>query len=99
MASKYSYNDVKDFISTKSGGKCKLISKEYKTCRTPLELQCSCGNTFYSNFYLLKKTKMQCKDCRNKKSSEKYRLDINFVKRYIKDNGCEYISGQSWCCW
>lgn len=93
MAGKYNYEYVKEFISTKSGGKCKLISTEYKTCSTPLKLQCSCGNIFCSNFYKIKKTEMQCKDCRNKKASEKYRLDIAFVKKYIKDNGCEYVSG------
>lgn len=94
MASKYNYEYVKCFISKKSNGECELVSKEYVNSTSPLTLKCKCGNIFYSTFAKLRNSEMQCKSCRDRKASERYRLDINYVKEYIKSKGCEYISGE-----
>lgn len=94
MAKKLNFEYVNNFIKQKSEGRCELISKEYINSITPLTLRCKCGNIFYSTFAKLKNSEMQCKTCRDKKASERYRLNINYVKDYIKSKGCEYISGE-----
>ena len=72
MAKKLNFEYVNNFIKQKSEGKCVLISKEYINSTSPLTLRCKCGNIFYSTFAKLKNSEMQCKTCRDKKSSERY---------------------------
>ena len=35
-----------------------------------------------------------CPECKNRELSEKYKFDIEMVKRIISDAGCKYISGE-----
>lgn len=93
MSRKFNYEYVKNYINEKSNGECELLSNEYINSSTSITLKCKCGNIFQSTFEKLKKSQMICKDCLNKNFSEKYRLDIEYVKEYIKSKGCEYISG------
>lgn len=91
---KITYENVKNFINEKSGGDCALISMESIGCKSPLTLQCKCGNIFYSTFDKAKSSLLICKECRNKLASEKYRLNIEDVIKYINSTGCVYVSGE-----
>ena len=94
MPKKLNIDDIRIYIKEKSNGDCELISKEYLNNRSILTLKCKCGNLFNTTFNKLKNSMMICKKCRNTFLSEKYRLDFNFVKEYIKSKNCEYISGE-----
>ena len=92
MPRKLDYNEVKKYVE--ENGKCKLISTEYKNSNSPLLFECECGQKFSKTFYKFKKSLMICKNCLCKKTSKKYRLLFDDVKKYIENNGCEYISGE-----
>lgn len=94
MGKKLTYEYVKTFIENKSNGKCELLSKDYKNSISLLKLKCKCGNIFYAKFNKLKKSQLICKECVNKQFSEKYRHDIQTIKDFIKEMGCEYVGGE-----
>lgn len=54
------YEDVKDFIESCG---CKLISKNYTNCDSPLEIQCRCGNRYTRTFYKFKNGHTDCPAC------------------------------------
>lgn len=93
MPQKLDIEYVKDFVCKKTNGSCEVLSEEYINNRTPLAIRCSCGNIFYRQFCKLRSREIQCIDCKNKKASERYRLDTEYVISQINSNGCEYISG------
>ena len=66
--SRYSYEEVKNYIEVESNSGCKLLSKEYKDYHSKLHIKCSCGNDFYRAFCEFKGTKNRkgvhkCKKC------------------------------------
>lgn len=93
MPKKLTYNEVKAFIEEDSEGSCKLLSKEYINCSTPLLLQCKCGNTFKRPFEKLKtKHSYICKECSKKKAHERYAFSYEEIKKKIFQKGCTLIS-------
>lgn len=91
---KITYEYVKNYIYEKSNGECKLISTEYLNCKTPLALQCKCGNIFYKRFNKCNNGFFICKECMNQHRSLKYRNNLQTVIDYINSTGCEYVSGE-----
>ena len=82
------YEEVKKYIESKN---CKLISTEYINNKTPLLIQCSCGNIFEERFDTFKSSnRSKCNECNGL---------INWtyekVKAYIEGengNGCKLLS-------
>ena len=93
MPKKLTYNEVKAYIEEDSGGKCKLLSTEYINDKTPLLLQCKCGNTFTRPFRKLKtRHSYICKECNKKNAHNKYAYTYEQVKKIISKKGCTLIS-------
>lgn len=93
MPSKLNYNYVKKYIEEKSNGECKLLSTEYVGSDYPLIIQCKCGNIFKRTFHKLKNNSCYCKECKKNILRQKFSFSIEDVKQIIKNNDCEYISG------
>lgn len=92
MPNKLCYDYVKQYVEDKG---CKLLSKEYVNNSTPLSIQCKCGNIFETTFNKIKiRNQIQCKQCKLKASSQRYRMPFEKVIERIKGSGCEYISGE-----
>lgn len=91
-----SFEDVRDYINGKNGNGCKLLSTEYKNNKTPLLIQCACGNTFEVRFNIFKDgNQRQCQECGRKIRAEKKRNNIEDVRNYINNeegNGCKLLS-------
>lgn len=102
MAKKMEFNDVKYFIEVESNSGCELISVEYKKAKSPLEIKCSCGNTFITSFNTFKhNNKRTCDECSEQRFSNKLKMnkrtDWNYetVKKFIESfNGHKLISDE-----
>lgn len=94
MPKKLDYTYIQNYIKISSGGKAKLISKEYINSNTPLLFQCECGSYFKKTFNKCKNGFYLCSNCLNKYRSKKYSYDIDFIKQKISEKGCEYLSGE-----
>ena len=94
-----SYEFVKNKIENSifSNG-CRLISKEYISNNTLLEIQCKCGNTFTTTLANFESNgKNQCNECgeniRQLKTTEATRFSYEYVKEFIETNSeCKLIS-------
>lgn len=92
-----SYTAIKNYIEIESGLGTKLLTKEneYKNTKTPLKIQCSCGNIFLRTFENFKKGTGLCKKCIQKNQAEKFKFTYEFVKDYVENiskSGCLLIS-------
>lgn len=65
---------------------CKLLNT-YVNCWTMLKFICKCGNEGSITLKSFKKGG-RCKRCRKNKSSEKQRLDIEYIKLEFEKSGC-----------
>ena len=54
---------IKNYIEGKEGNGCKLLSTEYKNNKTPLKIQCACGEIFEVNFNNFQNGQKQCSKC------------------------------------
>lgn len=82
---KPTYDEVKEYIEKCD---CKLLSKIYKSGKSPLKIQCIiCGQIFYRCLNVFKKIKNQCKNC-----SEVKKIKYENIKKYIENNNCELLS-------
>ena len=88
--------DIRKFIDEISDGGCELLSDVYIGGKYPLKIKCSCGNVFERTYETMKRHsgELMCKECMNKKRSERYRAPIEEVINNISSAGCEYISGK-----
>ena len=75
---KYSYEEVEEIINGSEGNGCKLKSKEYKNSKTPLDIECHCGNPFKATLNEFLRGKKQCNDC-----GMKNKIDKLSAERYI----------------
>ena len=93
MGRKYTIEEIKEIIE-KEG--CKLLSTEYVNNKTPLLIQCACGEVFEKTFTNFKNQKQkQCPKCSNKERTEKLTSDYSDVKAFIEGkegNGCKLLS-------
>lgn len=95
--SKYTIDDVKNYIHDITDGKCEVTSDKYINSTTLLNIKCGCGNIFHKDFAHIKRKRnvqLQCEECLKNELSKKFRQDINNVIKYIDSTGCEYISGE-----
>ena len=92
MPRRYTYEEIKSFIDSNSGGKCKLLSTEYINDKTPLLLQCECGNTFTRTFKKLRLNRFTCIECTRKKAHDLFAFTYEQVKQKVKEKGCTLIS-------
>jgi len=80
---KYTIEELQEFIEIQSNSSCKLLSKEYKDCKTKLSIKCSCGNDFKTTFDSFKnKNKRQCNEC----TDNERKLKLKDIKQYCKNN-------------
>jgi very-short-patch-repair endonuclease len=87
---KKKYEDVKKYIEDHGDI---LISTEYISCFTKLEIECgTCKNIFMMHFRAYKGQNHRCKLCGNKKMGNRIGLSQEHVEEYIKNNGDELIS-------
>jgi len=82
-----SYEYVKEFFER---GGCQLLEKEYKNARTPMSYKCVCGNKSKICFDSFRNGN-RCKECGNKKNSEKQRYTHEKVFASFKEADCELI--------
>ncbi len=74
------YEDVKDFIESCG---CKLISKNYTNCDSPLEIQCRCGNRYTRTFYKFKNGHTDCPACSMRQKREKLGISEDEVRKRL----------------
>lgn len=77
-----------------SNGKLQVLSDMYINSKTKLLLKCSCGKLFKRDFEHISRGQIMCDECIKNFMSEFNRLSIDYVKDYIHNHGCEYISGE-----
>lgn len=73
---------------------CKLLSNEYKSARTKLEFQCSCGESYFIKLnHLVYQSKTRCNRCSKKQSQSSYdteqiciKYNFNYKLEYLFDN-------------
>ncbi len=84
---KLTYEYVSNYF--KENG-CELLEKEYKNARTKMRYKCICGNTSEIVFYSFKLGN-RCRECGNKKNSEKQSLSQIEAYNKFQDVGCVLI--------
>ena len=75
---------------------CELLEKEYKGSRIKMKYRCSCGDISKMSFGNFK-AGYRCKRCGYKKSREKQKLMLKYIKNYFEEHKCvlletEYIN-------
>lgn len=75
---KYTYEYVKEYIESKG---YKLISKEYKNCKTKFEIECPKGHRYLVKFNNFKSGRRRCPQCAYESTSSK---GENEVLEYIQ---------------
>lgn len=89
---KWTIETVKEYINKNSY--CELLSDKYINYSSKMLFKCKCGKTFETSFQEFKGgNKRQCNICGHKKASDKSRLTIKEVRKYVQENSnCELIS-------
>lgn len=64
---------------------CKLISETYVNARSPIEVECGCGENFVVTLEVFQRGKTRCNICSGKQS----RLEAT-VENYLKQNDVDY---------
>lgn len=91
MSRKYTYEDVKKFVSENST--CTLISAQYSGVFGKLSFRCSCGQEFATDFHHFKtQNQRQCPTCGFAKARLAQRLTEEEVNARLAQIGCELIS-------
>jgi len=91
------YEEVKKEIESLTTSK--LLSTSYKNYNGKLELECECGQIYYSNFATLRKRQaLKCHKCNNTLSKAEEKTDkilkennINLIRQHIFSD-CRYIN-------
>jgi hypothetical protein len=93
MGRSLSFDEVKNYIEVKSESGCKLINTEYKNNSSKLEIQCKCGEIFFTSFAKFKdRNKRQCNKC-----SGIVNWNYELVKKYIEidsNSDCKLLSSE-----
>lgn len=88
---KHSFEYVKTYIQNNTN--LTLLDNRYKNAKTPLNLQCICGNKFKTTFLMIKTANVTtCKSCSFNKLREDRKFSYEQVKQYISKNDCTLIS-------
>lgn len=94
MRKRITIDFVKEYVRTESNGTVEVVSSEYVTNRTPLQIKCSCGCVFQRDWDHLKRGSLYCPECSKKAQSEKSRKSFSEVIKIIEESGLEYVSGK-----
>lgn len=84
---KLSYEEVKRFFQDQG---CELLESEYKNARTKMRYRCACGNEAEIVFCSFK-VGNRCRNCGNKKNSDKQSFSQKEAAEKFKKLGCELI--------
>lgn len=82
------FEEVKRFFEDNN---CTLISTKYNGSKGKLKYLCSCGNIAETYWFTFKKGH-RCKECGNKKTSERLSLSHDEVANIFSSNGCVLFS-------
>lgn len=78
---KFDINQVKNIIELED---CKLLSKEYINARTPIYIECECGDEFYTTLEIFQRGKNRCDYCTSKQSKLERLIENHLTKCQIK---------------
>jgi len=78
---------VKKFFEERD---CEFLDTEYINSRFPHNYKCQCGNISKIRFRCFRDG-TRCKKCGRKKGADSHRNKLEYVKKYFKDRGCEYL--------
>ena len=73
----------------KDGG-CELLETEYKNNQTLMRYRCACGEEskiIFSHF----KNGVRCNKCGAKRTGEKQKYTLKYVKQYFEEHSCELL--------
>lgn len=85
--------EIVEKIFKKAG--CKLLDKFINT-DIPLSYICQCRKIAAKPILLHNFIKgVRCKECGNKKSSNKQKLSYKYIKKYFEENGCKLLSPEN----
>jgi len=85
---KYFLDEVKQIFSDAG---CVLLEGKYVNAHTKMKYVCQCGNISYITLARFKRGQ-RCQKCKAKQLAEQYKLDYDFVKKYIESNKYNLIS-------
>ena len=91
MPEKKSLEEVKRVIEAKG---CKLVSGEYKSNKIPLKIIMRCGHESEVRFDLFI-TSLKTFMCRRCSELDKCKYSLDDVKKYLADNGCQFIKSST----
>lgn len=95
MSAKKTIDQVREEIYSVSNGEVKLLSDTYINSKTPLKLQCSCGEIFERSYEkVIHRKSYKCIKCSKIHSLESLRKKMNDVIMFIESKECKYISGE-----
>lgn len=80
-----SYDNVREFFEQHN---CTLLSNHYRNNAEKLKFRCRCGNIGYRSLDRFQ-VNPHCKECGLESRSKKRRLDLEEVKSFFEENGCE----------
>ena len=70
---------------------CELLEEEYVNNSKPMKFRCSCGENGKIRFGNFQQGE-RCKKCGRERMKNSQKLDINLVREYISNKGCELLS-------
>ena len=84
------FDEVKNYVEVESNSGCKLLSKDYFGVIPRLDIQCKCGEIFYTSFAIfVHSNKHQCDKCSEIKKKmdclDKYGVENPMQRQEIKD--------------
>lgn len=86
----WNIENVREYINSKKGNGCTLLSDYYKNMYTPLSIGCGCGNEYKTNFTSFKNSNTrQCPSCGRKNAVDSRRLSYKTVEDLINNSGSE----------
>lgn len=94
MPKRKSFEEVKKNIEAVCQNGTVLLSTDYQSIKKPLLFRCGCGQVFERTYEKFMAGTYTCKQCRNKILADRYKFDLDEVKRIINESGCEYVSGE-----
>lgn len=85
---RFKYDDVKQYFTDQG---CELLETEYKNARTKMRYRCSCGNESSIVFDSFKRGN-RCKECGNKRNSQRQKMSHKEAAAKFEEIGCELLS-------
>jgi hypothetical protein len=90
MNRKYTLEYVKNYFIENN---CLFLEDKYENARFSYNYKCSCGSLSKTNFNAFQNGR-RCRKCGTKKTADKQRHDLQYVKNYFLSNGCEFLDNE-----